>query len=279
MMTTGKGLVMLPLFVRDYVTATRHLTLAERGAYTDLLFFQWELGRLPREPERLARLIGCSAEEFGAVWPAIKAKFVQIEVGLINTRLEEHRAEVLRLRDVRAEVGRIGGKQSASKRASKTQAKLKQTGKQNSSSVASNLLDGLLVAKSNHPNPNPNPNKSIRKKTAAAPPLDESWFENFKAIYPKRAGDQGWPAAAQAVQVRLRQGYTPEEMIEGAQRYALYVRATQSEGSQFVKMAASFIGRGTFFLDPWPLPASKADNRLESNISAAEEFMRLTEPK
>jgi uncharacterized protein YdaU (DUF1376 family) len=85
---------MLPWFVRDYIAATRHLSLAERGAYTDLLFLSWENGPLPKDPVRLARLVGCGAEEFGQqVWPAIREKFTETDAGLINIRLEEHREE------------------------------------------------------------------------------------------------------------------------------------------------------------------------------------------
>lgn len=84
---------MLPWFVRDYIAATRHLSLAERGAYTDLLFLSWEMGPLPSDPTRLARLIGVSAPEFKRVWMTLRLKFSETEKGLVNTRLEQHRAE------------------------------------------------------------------------------------------------------------------------------------------------------------------------------------------
>jgi len=100
-MGTGESLAMLPWFARDYLAATRYLSLAERGAYSDLLFFAWEMGPLPREPERLARLLGCTAEEFGNIWPAIASKFVTQGSGLINRRLEQHRAEAQRRRAAR----------------------------------------------------------------------------------------------------------------------------------------------------------------------------------
>ena len=92
-MSTGNSLALLPFFVRDYIAATRHLSLAERGAYTDLLFLSWEMGALPSDPAWLARLVGCGAEEFRQVWPAIRGKFIETEAGFVNARLEEHRAE------------------------------------------------------------------------------------------------------------------------------------------------------------------------------------------
>jgi hypothetical protein len=55
----GKSLAMLPFFPRDYLAATRHMSLAERGAYTDLLWLQWENGHLPNDVQfRSSRLYG-----------------------------------------------------------------------------------------------------------------------------------------------------------------------------------------------------------------------------
>lgn len=84
---------MLPWFVRDYIAATRQFSLAERGAYTDLLFLSWEIGALPNDPVRLARLIGVSSAEFKKVWTSLRTKFTETEKGLVNTRLEQHRVE------------------------------------------------------------------------------------------------------------------------------------------------------------------------------------------
>jgi len=92
-MGTGSALAMLPWFARDYIAATRHFSLAERGAYTDLLFLSWEIGPLPSDPARLARLVGCDVAEFMLVWPALRPKFTETERGLVNIRLEEHRVE------------------------------------------------------------------------------------------------------------------------------------------------------------------------------------------
>lgn len=134
---TGNNLSMLPFFVRDYIAATRHMSLAERGAYTDLLFTQWETGPLPSDPARLARILGCSAREFDKVWPAVALKFAQSADGLVNERLEEHRHKAQELSAKRAQAGRHGGKQSGEQRRSKSQA----------------IASDLLPAKSNSPSP------------------------------------------------------------------------------------------------------------------------------
>ena len=75
---------MLPWFPRDYLAATRSLTLAERGAYTDLLFYSWDIGALPDDTKRIARMLGVDESEFAAIWPAIQSKFVRNEGQVIR---------------------------------------------------------------------------------------------------------------------------------------------------------------------------------------------------
>ena len=107
----AKSLAMMPFFPRDYYCATRTLTLAQRGAYTDLLFWSWDNGPLPADPENLMRIIACSEAEFKQVWPAIRDKFVEYPDGLgklVNLRLEEERRKYSTFRQRQSEGGRKG---------------------------------------------------------------------------------------------------------------------------------------------------------------------------
>ena len=94
-MSTGNSLAMMPWFARDYLAATRAMRLAERGAYCDLLFYQWEMGDLPSDAKSLARLLGAERSEFDAVWRVVRCKFVKRGNRLINLRLEEHRVKAV----------------------------------------------------------------------------------------------------------------------------------------------------------------------------------------
>lgn len=94
---------MMPWFPRDFIAGTRAMRLAERGAYRDLLDYQWEMQKLPRDPDRLARLLGCSRQEFDEIWPAIADKFVVDGAFILNKRLEEHRDKAIRQRDKKIE--------------------------------------------------------------------------------------------------------------------------------------------------------------------------------
>ncbi len=87
-----RTLPMMPFYPRDYIAATRSLTLAERGAYSDLLFAEWDHGGpLPKDLVRVATMIGCKPKEFAPLWAAIKHKFVKTAAGYVNRRLEAER--------------------------------------------------------------------------------------------------------------------------------------------------------------------------------------------
>lgn len=103
------------------------------------------------------------------------------------------------------------------------------------------------------------------------------WFLEFKLAMPDRAGDPNWSGAKRAANARIREGYTPTQFINGARRYKAYCDATDSTATQYVKTASAFLGPDKHFLKDWDPPKNKAERRLTSNLSAAEEFMRRTE--
>lgn len=103
----------MPFFVNDYLGATRHMTLAERGAYSDLLFLEWNIGPLPADTARLAAMIGCTPKQFVQIWPTVKRKFVESGGGLVNVRLEMHRVKAIEIWEKRVSAGRDGGNKTA----------------------------------------------------------------------------------------------------------------------------------------------------------------------
>jgi uncharacterized protein YdaU (DUF1376 family) len=111
-MSTGNSLAMMPWFPRDFIASTRAMTLAERGAYCDLLFYQWEMGVLPADAAQLARLLGCSPKEFTAIWKVVGKKFVRSADCLSNKRLEEHRTKAIDTREKKS----LGAQKTNAKR-------------------------------------------------------------------------------------------------------------------------------------------------------------------
>lgn len=102
-------------------------------------------------------------------------------------------------------------------------------------------------------------------------------FVDFQAAYPPRAGDQGWAAAAKRCRQRLAEGSSWEQIIDGATRYAAYVRATDALNTQYVKSACVFVGPEKHFLKPWTPPATKAQRRQDENVSVTQQWLAKQE--
>ena len=98
-------------------------------------------------------------------------------------------------------------------------------------------------------------------------------FSIFKAAYPKRSGSQLWPKAITEANARLREGATKREMVEGAYRYAAYCNAIDKTGTQYVMQAATFLGPGKHFLEPWDPPPSKSEALEQRNRRHAIDFI------
>ena len=86
-------------------------------------------------------------------------------------------------------------------------------------------------------------------------------FEQAWQAYPKRAGGNSKAAAWKAWKARIEDGVTTVAMLDGVNRYAAYVRATGSAGTQYVKQAATFFGPDRHFDESWQAPAVAASGR------------------
>jgi hypothetical protein len=117
--------------------------------------------------------------------------------------------------------------------------------------------------------------RSARKSAPSVPrETDQQWFLDLKLVYPDRGdGSQNWSGARRAANARLTEGHTPEEMLEGARRYAAYNLAIGNTGTQYVKQAAVFLGPDKHFTKPWAIPPGKAERRLNANLDVAAQFL------
>lgn len=98
----------MPLYVADYREKTRALSLAEHGAYQLLMMEQWSSGELPNDDARLARILGCSVEEWLAVRPGIRRYF---DENWSNKRVAEEISKTKALSEIRSKARRgIGNK-------------------------------------------------------------------------------------------------------------------------------------------------------------------------
>lgn len=85
-------------------------------------------------------------------------------------------------------------------------------------------------------------------------PSPKDYSEDFEVVwkaYPKRLGANSKVDAFKAYRARIRTGSTHDQILEGVNRYAAYCRAQGSEGTEYVKMASTFLGPARHFEDAW----------------------------
>jgi hypothetical protein len=104
-------------------------------------------------------------------------------------------------------------------------------------------------------------------------------FVVVKSTYPKFTGRQDWPNAEHHWRMRVEQGVEPAQLLAGVERYAAFVDAGGVSGSAFVMTPGKFFSATDKpWSQAWDPPLGKAETRLAGNLTAAEEFMRRTEP-
>lgn len=81
-------------------------------------------------------------------------------------------------------------------------------------------------------------------------------FEILWKTLPRRAGNNPKRAAEKAFRARLSEKHTLQEMLDGAGRYAKFVRATGKEGTEYVMRASTFLGADKPFQQPWTPPTA-----------------------
>lgn len=101
-------------YVKDFMTGTITMSLAEVGAYSRLLCHQWDVGSVPGDDlSALARAMVCDRSEAEIIWPKIQHKFRQKRDGLwTNSRLEKERRKQALFRKLQSDKGKL----SAAKR-------------------------------------------------------------------------------------------------------------------------------------------------------------------
>jgi uncharacterized protein YdaU (DUF1376 family) len=83
-----------PFYANDFVGGrVATYDLAEIGAYSLLLAFDWTLNGLPKEPEKLAKLCRVSPRTFRKLWETIAEQFPERDGRRYNPRLALERAK------------------------------------------------------------------------------------------------------------------------------------------------------------------------------------------
>jgi hypothetical protein len=79
----------------------------------------------------------------------------------------------------------------------------------------------------------------------------------LKAEYPKRNGSQPWKAAAEAINARLKEGTSMDELRNATKQYARWCNAKGMTGTAYVMQAKRFYGPNREFEGDWTIEEPK----------------------
>lgn len=111
--TTGKS-PAFQFYQADFVSGTLTFTTEEVGAYILLMCHCWDKGLIPSDLRLIARIARLSPQRMRSTWAALSSKFIAVEGGLIQPRLERERAKQQLWREKSA----AGGRNTQAKRKS-----------------------------------------------------------------------------------------------------------------------------------------------------------------
>ena len=120
---------------------------------------------------------------------------------------------------------------------------------------------GLLTPDSGLPPPGGAGGEAKGSGKPKSDPIVTETITALRAIYPKRSGSQRWPEAEKALRARLKEGYTPQQVLDGATRYARFIAASGKAGTGYVQMASTFLGTSKGFLEDWEPPTPAGPQR------------------
>lgn len=126
------------------------------------------------------------------------------------------------------------------------------------------------------------PEKNSQSAQTVDPDLDPrnqaAWLECKAAYPPHTHGEHHWLNAERDACQRVEEGERWSVIKAGCERLYAQQLAKGNIGKEFVPSPAEFFSRRLKrYLEPFPIPITKADQRLAGNLSAADEFMRRTE--
>src|SRR4029077_3311755 len=271
-MTTREDLFMMPWFPRDFFAATRGWSMCAKGVYRDLLDAQWDMGVLPIAPDALKRLIGASDAEWREGWDACESKFPIIGKGRENAKLAYVRGQALDRHRKHATGAKLTNEkrwgQAIDKSTNGSHSDVAVQGRLAISPSESPLKSEILNLRTENLELRGGEDTPARKRAATA-----DWLDVFKLHMPKRAGSHDWRGARKAGNARIAEGHTIEQFIEGADRYGRYLEATGKLNTEFVKMAATFLGPSKFFMELWERPQTRDESRRGKTVTAMQEFI------
>lgn len=188
------------------------MTSEQRGAYISLICAAWTSetpGILPAQRDALARLAGCTPEEWNRCERAVGACFDTSDGRWVHRRVR---------RDYEAQDRRVRIRRSAGKLGNEVR------WRQRDESHSDPMCDPLAIPSPLLPSTLPTPKKS-QKTMAASAAAVRSEFVIWYAAYPRKVK----PKAAALAYARARRDTDAATLLGGVKRYAAEVRGTGTD--------------------------------------------------
>lgn len=77
------------MYSKDWLSGTAEYMPDEKGVYIDLLCYQHQNNGLPKDTERLAKMVGLSHESFLKIWQVISKHFIESDNRMVNQKLQK----------------------------------------------------------------------------------------------------------------------------------------------------------------------------------------------
>jgi hypothetical protein len=235
----------------------RMASWATRGQWMEMLCAMWdapERGVLRGTVDQLCRLIGCTTGEMGSFLEEAEqlrfadVAFLPADDACHGPSQKTHAGchaivTVTNRRMVRDEKRR----QDDARRQARHRRKSDITPESQAESQQSHIASSSSSSSSDQKHV-----VKTKKSETYSPEFEDAW-----SLFPARPGNSKKKAFA-AWQSQIGQGVDPTAMIEGTRRYATYVRHEGNEGTNYVKLGATFFADKDFWGDDWKIAAPKS---------------------
>ena len=242
-----------------------------------LLIEQWTNGDVPIDDPEMLDLIEPNASKYLYL---LKPKFPD---GM-NPRLEKIRADMIETSERRVAAGRKGARVRYGHVPESPEGEIPEqigspatspaTGKRNSpaTSRATSPATSNRIAPKSIPIPTLKQISKSKSTEQNSGPITPSMWDAFKAIYPDRAGTQGFAKALKKATGLVHSGIAWSEIMAGARRYRDQQEAAGKIGTEFIKRAEYFLtAESRLWTEPYPIAAG--NERTARNTSVIKDFI------
>lgn len=237
--------------IADFALHTSHLTLEEEAVYRRILDYYYDTeSPIPKKTDSVIRRLRLVSQ--AQIFSAILEEFFILEKdGWHNLRADSEILIYNDKADRARENGRKGGRPKKNKGLRKGENQ--------------EITKPVFAA-----NPEETESKA-NQEPVTKNQEPRTIFNSAWEIYPKREGGNPKKDAEQAWNARVKEGASPDELMEGLYRYREYCEKTKTTGSRFVLQGKTFFGPSERFKEEWRVNNAQGNSTTQQPRLTARE--------